>query len=251
MSDIRPYVVSIAGFDPSAGAGVLSDIKTFEQLGVYGFGVNTAQTYQNDIYFEQIEWVSIGRIKMQLELLFNRFKIDVVKIGLIESYSELKKVIEFLRHKNPDIQIVWDPILKSSSGHVFHSGHFLGLDFIIENIDIITPNWEEFQRIWDKSMEELTKGNLFSSWLLKGGHRNEKVGTDIYIGNGKSVELYGESFHGATKHGTGCVLSSAIAAYLAHGETREEACRLAKKYVEQFILSNSTTLGYHSGIDKK
>ena len=250
MSENRPFVLSIAGFDPSAGAGVMADIKTLEQIGVYGFGVNSAQTYQNDEFFDRVEWMSYGRIKMQLDLLFSKFKIDVVKIGLIENYSELKRLVEFLKAKNPDVKIVWDPILKSSSGYAFHSGRILGMDFIMDNISVITPNWDEFERLWEGSIDELVASDHTCAWLLKGGHREDKTGTDVFIHKGEAIEISGESFHGQSKHGTGCVLSAAIAGYLAFGNSREEACRLAKKYVEQFILSNPTSLGYHSGINR-
>jgi hydroxymethylpyrimidine/phosphomethylpyrimidine kinase len=77
----RKYTLSIAGFDPSAGAGILADIKTFEQCGVYGLGVCTAVTIQNDVEFEKVDWLSAESILSQIKILLKRFKVEVEKIG--------------------------------------------------------------------------------------------------------------------------------------------------------------------------
>ncbi len=90
-------VLSVAGFDPSAGAGVLSDIKTFEQHGVQGFGVNTALTYQNDCEFDGMDWCSEKQIVQQIEVVQRRFQINFAKIGLIENLPVLKASIVQLK----------------------------------------------------------------------------------------------------------------------------------------------------------
>ena len=82
---LRPYALSIAGFDPSAGAGLLADVKTLEASGVYGLGVCTALTVQNDVAFERVNWVSAADIRDQIRILLVRFRVDFIKIGLVES----------------------------------------------------------------------------------------------------------------------------------------------------------------------
>jgi len=112
--------LSIAGFDPSAGAGVLADIKTFEANGVYGFGVVTALTYQNDIEFDKVEWMDVEKIEEQVAVLLRRFKMRHVKIGLIENIEVLDRLVQFLKTSISDPVIIYDPIIKASAGFTFH-----------------------------------------------------------------------------------------------------------------------------------
>ena len=91
MTVRRPYTLSIAGYDPSGGAGVLADIKTFESIGVYGFATTTCITYQNDKQFEGINWLSKKKIKNQLYPILNKYEIDHVKIGLIKNLEILSE----------------------------------------------------------------------------------------------------------------------------------------------------------------
>src|SRR3954465_4317634 len=131
MPKQKPYVLSIAGFDPSAGAGVLADIKTCENNGVYGFGVVSALTWQNDTSFEKVEWIDCYKIIQQVGILLRRFDIKYIKIGLIESVQVLNQLISFLKLRIKDPVIIYDPILKASAGFVFHqAGHELLLKAI-------------------------------------------------------------------------------------------------------------------------
>src|SRR3954463_7161622 len=106
----RPYTLSIAGFDPSAGAGVLADIKTFENNGVYGLGVVSALTWQNDINFERVEWLPLKHITDQVAVLLKRLEIRFIKIGLVENITVLKRLISFLEKEVADPVIIVDPI---------------------------------------------------------------------------------------------------------------------------------------------
>src|ERR1017187_8593499 len=99
MTNQKPYALSIAGFDPSAGAGVLADIKTFESNGVYGFGAVSALTWQNDVEFDKVEWLDVNKILGQVEVLLRRFDIRHIKIGLIESMDVLQQIISFLEKR--------------------------------------------------------------------------------------------------------------------------------------------------------
>jgi hydroxymethylpyrimidine/phosphomethylpyrimidine kinase len=245
MKNNRPFCLSIAGYDPTAGAGVLADSKTFEMFKVYGMAIITSNTLQTDTDFLDVEWLSIDTIKTQIEILFSKYDFKAIKIGLVENFDALQQIILLAKKLNPTIHIVWDPILKSSSGFDFHSDKMLDLKFLEENCTLITPNWEEFVSLWGDNPEIQLKEKPKVSILIKGGHRQEKNGCDLLYSNGNFVEIEGVSFNGKSKHGTGCVLSSAITACLAKDINLMDSCAQAKRYVEQFILSNETNLGHH------
>ncbi|MBP8192249.1 MAG: hydroxymethylpyrimidine/phosphomethylpyrimidine kinase [Chitinophagales bacterium] len=248
MKKNRPYVLSIAGYDPCGGAGVLADIKTFETIGVYGLAVTTGITYQNDHKFAGVHWLSKKKIKNQLYPLLEAYKVEYVKIGLIESLEVQSEVIELLLGYNNDIKIIWDPILKASAGFSFHkkiSKKYL--KHIIDSAAWITPNWEEVQSLTGES--DAVKGAeqlaAHCNVYLKGGHNVETPATDMIWINRKLDILHPAKISELEKHGTGCVLSSAIAAYMALGNSQHKSCELAKEYTYQFLISNETNLGYH------
>ena len=245
MKNNRPYCLTIAGFDPTAGAGVLADIKTFESFGVYGMGIITSNTFQTDNEFVNVKWMDVNDILNQMELLMKKYDFKALKIGLIKDFDTLLQVIQLAKELSPDIHIVWDPILKSSSGFNFHSEQSLQLCYLVDYCSLITPNWNEFETMWNVDPTKLSTVETTSSILLKGGHRKEKNGCDVLYSAGQSIEIAGNSFHGKSKHGTGCVLSAAIAANLAKGANLLDSCTIAKSYVEKFILSNDSNLGYH------
>lgn len=245
----RPNILTIAGFDPSNGAGLTADIKTFETLKCYGLAVCTANTIQNDLELKACHWMPIAVILNQLEVLFKRFKINYVKIGIVENWKTLSIIINGLLELNPGIKIVLDPILKSSSEFNFHSDNIENLDKILSKIYLLTPNYNEIQQLYlEKNREETiayiqSKTNLF----LKGGHSPEKLGQDIlYLTNKKEFVLNPEETNCSEKHGSGCVLSSAIASYLALDLPILKACIKGKQYTEKFLSSNKSLLGFHS-----
>ena len=250
MQKFRSYVLSIAGFDPSSGAGILSDIKTFEINNAYGLGICSALTIQNDIHFQSVEWVSFNIIKKQIDILFERFSINWVKIGLIESSGTLLKIINYLIEKNSKIKIIWDPILKASAGYNFHNSiSHIDLLEICKKTYLLTPNYEEIKMLLPK-LPEMEAAQLLSQYcavLVKGGHRTDnKKGVDILFFNNKIYEFEGEYNSSYKKHGSGCVLSSAILAKLSTLCTLIEACSHAKKYTLEFLKSNDSLLGYHN-----
>ncbi|MDE3125539.1 MAG: bifunctional hydroxymethylpyrimidine kinase/phosphomethylpyrimidine kinase, partial [Bacteroidota bacterium] len=106
MTATRPYILTIAGFDPSGGAGILSDIKTIEANGGYGLGVLSANTWQNDIAFEKVEWVSLKDMQAQINILTSRFNFKYIKIGIVQNLAALYELLLFLRKKIPDAIIV-------------------------------------------------------------------------------------------------------------------------------------------------
>ena len=94
MSENRPFVLTLAGFDPSAGAGILADIKTFEQLKTYGIAIPTAYTIQTENQFVEMEWVTIEKVVFQIELFLKAYRINAIKIGIVSSLSDLKFIIQ-------------------------------------------------------------------------------------------------------------------------------------------------------------
>jgi len=247
----KNYILTIAGLDPSSGAGITSDIKTFEAHHLYGLSVCTAVTVQNDVEFTNCVWIKKDIILQQIELLFKRFSISVVKIGIIQSWEILLEVIQTLKKLNPDIKIVLDPILKASAGFTFHNTQDLAIfEKVLENCHFITPNYDEIKALFpDKTIEETIefiseKTNIY----LKGGHRTDKKGWDeIYYR--KIVKLNIPPITAKPifeKHGSGCVLSAALAANLSKEIPLEDACRNTKLYAEQFLSSNKSLLGTHN-----
>ena len=229
---MRPYVLTIAGFDPSSGAGITSDIKTFEAHECYGLSVCTGITIQNDIELESIKWTLEKDIYNQINILFKRFKIDIVKVGLIESFLVFTQVINILKSYNKNIKIIWDPILKASTGFTFHSDiDKQKLKQIFNEVYLVTPNLIEAKNLFN-DLDEQTLLDIKSSILLKGGHsKNEPI--DILYTN-EAFNIFGKRINITEKHGTGCVLSSSIASNLANGRDLKHACIASKKYIESF-----------------
>ncbi|MDP2338399.1 MAG: hydroxymethylpyrimidine/phosphomethylpyrimidine kinase [Bacteroidota bacterium] len=248
MADVSSCVLSIAGFDPSGGAGILADIKTFEANQVSGMGALSALTFQNDILFEGLKWIEADEILQQISVLQKRFKFSVIKIGLIRDLEVLKVVVKALKQAQPGCQIIWDPIVKASAGFQFHSQFEREQLFsALENCFLITPNTDEVQFLTgiDNPKDAAQLLAKYVPVLLKGGHSKEEPGVDYLFMQNKIEKIFPTGKEVFAKHGSGCVLSAAIASNLAKGKDLVTACLNAKTYVEQFLSSNETLLGTH------
>ncbi|NOQ26600.1 MAG: hydroxymethylpyrimidine/phosphomethylpyrimidine kinase [Bacteroidales bacterium] len=244
MSVKENMVLCLSGFDPTGGAGILADIKAIEAAGSYGMGVITANTIQTEKHFLSNEWIDQKYIIRQLKTLLQEYKFRVIKIGIIENLTFLEEVITIITDKNPDIKIVWDPVLKSTTGYEFHSQvHELQLNNILTKISLITPNIPEYKILFnDKQPSAISIGRC--AVLLKGGHgTNNQTIDKLYIEN-KEFLFYGNKSK-YSKHGSGCVLSSTIAGHLALDFSLNKACEKAKNYMNNFIISNKSLLGKH------
>ncbi len=246
MNTRRPYVLTIAGFDPSAGAGILADVKTMEQCHVYGVGIIAANTFQNDVHFESVDWMSFTKIKKQIDLQFERFRFPVAKIGLVKDVKTLLKICKLLKSHNPYIQIIWDPIIAASAGFVFHE-KFDESDFltILDYCHLITPNKNEFGFLFP-NQELFEIGRSLCHILVKGGHQEGSYSNDILYTDEDEFVFEQEKVEITEKHGTGCILSSAIAAGIAKRMSLQDACKMAKDYTLERILSNQTKLAFHA-----
>lgn len=241
-----PTVLSIAGFDPSAGAGVLADVKTFEANGVYGMGVVSALTYQNDTEFDRVEWIDISKIAEQVTVLLRRFDIRYIKIGLIESAEVLSKLISFLHASIKDPVIIYDPIIKASAGFEFHHSP-TPFQEVLKHIHCITPNIPEANWLFGKDdlNEKLETASETLNIYLKGGHSDGDTITDLLYTSDHTYIYPNDRIPNGAKHGSGCVLSAALTAHLALGYTLPDAAERASQYTQQYLASSPTLLGHH------
>jgi len=244
MSANRPFVLTIAGLDPSGGAGILADIKTFEQHKVTGFAISTANTIQTENQFYEIEWTDVNFIIRSIETLFSNYKIAVVKIGIAACLQDLNRIVSTIKLLSPAAKIVWDPVLKSTTKFEFMTiEDYSNLNKILAEIDLITPNYHEAKILFHDFSSK--KKKFSTSILLKGGHNKKDLGTDLLFLEDEVLELLPSNQKCFEKHGSGCVLSSAIASNLALNQTMIEACKNAKIYIENYLSSTSTLIGYH------
>ena len=242
----RPHILSIAGFDPSGGAGILADVKTFEANRCVGMAVQTANTIQTEDAFLSVNWIEERKVINQLNVLLEGYTFTAFKIGLVHSLSFLNEIIPLLRKNNEKAKIIWDPILSASAG--FDFGHELSaLNSVIEKVDWMTPNWNEAVRLdmVEKESDKIKNDFNGTNIYLKGGHNEKNIGRDYWLKNGNTRILNPKKGRYAEKHGSGCVFSSALAANLANGYPEQKAVLRTKRYVEQFLKSSETLLGHH------
>lgn len=246
----RPTIISIAGFDPSAGAGILADIKTAENIGVYAMGIISSLTLQTEKVFQKIQWRKTSEILNDINFLIQHYNIQYAKIGILRDIEMLDEIVSLLYQNK--INIIWDPIIKSSTNKkIFNKKNLSKLNSIINRIYCITPNAEEAIVLANTKNIENAGQNLsqFCNVIIKGGHHPTKKGIDIlYLHQqNKSIEFYfNSSLKIYPKHGSGCVFSTALTSYLSLNYSLKKATQLAKNYTEKFLASNTSLLGYHS-----
>jgi hydroxymethylpyrimidine/phosphomethylpyrimidine kinase len=249
MPNNKPYVLSIAGFDPCGGAGVLADIKTFEQTEVYGMSVCTAITYQTEDLFSGLKWLSWNEIASQLLLLLSRYQFKAAKIGLVKDEKMLQKIILTLKAEMPQIRIIWDPVLCASAGYSFSQNfQWKGMQNILDQITVLTPNWDEAKQL-SNCKSGLAAGKklaLNTNILLKGGHNDMDKGVDYLIKHtGEVIKFPPVTTSAPSKHGSGCIFSASLTAFIANGFDLEKSCRFAKAYTYSYLQSSPDLLGTH------
>ena len=238
-------VLSIGGSDPSSGAGIQSDIKTFENHGVYGLTVITAITSQNTKKISKILPISSKIIKSQLESVLSDFQIDSIKIGMMYDSSIIKAVHVMI--KNQKCPIVVDPIIESTTKTILLKKSAI-TDYrkmIIPLATIITPNKRESKilsgcsKVDDaaKRLQELGARNV----IITGYRESEREIEDFVMESDRNYILKGKRIK-MINHGSGCNYSASITASLARKKSIHEAANIAKEYVYQSI-KNSKDLG--------
>jgi thiamine-phosphate diphosphorylase len=213
---MRPAALTIAGFDPSGGAGVQADLRVFHALGVAGWSVATAITIQNTQGVHGVHLIDADTLHKQLEAVFSDARgLGAVKIGMLGGAAQVRAVADALRTWRPP-NVVLDPVLASTGGVPLLDDPS-ALDELIPLCDLVTPN----------AHEHVTARTL----LRKGGHAPGDPDDQLFV-DGKLVRTYhGTRIETPHTHGTGCALSAAIAAHLALGVPLESAIARAKEMV--------------------
>lgn len=248
MEKLIPNIVSIAGVDPSGGAGVLADLKAMSALGGYGCAVIAALTAQNTQGVTGVEAVSADFVALQLKTLFEDVRIDAVKIGMLSDVDVIKAVAAAIRLYRPRF-VVLDPVMVAKSGDRLLPESCVEVlkSELLPLTTVLTPNLPEAAALVGESeitedceMPALARKLLTmmapGAWVLvKGGHLSGNDVPDL-LTNGKETHVL-TSVRTQTKntHGTGCTLSSALATLLPQTETVPEAMKKAKHYISQAI----------------
>lgn len=264
-----PNVLTIAGSDSGGGAGIQADLKTFSALNIYGLSVITALTAQNTLGVSAVEKVSAEMVGLQLTAVFDDINIDAVKIGMLGDTNVTEVVAEKLTEYQPR-WIVIDPVMIATSGDCLLEKKALKTltNLLFPLATLITPNLYEAQALLNEQkvneknsvieqsmpktrMIEIARelSNRYNcAVLLKGGHANEtsNESNDLLYAEGEFQWFNGQRVSTKNTHGTGCTLSSAIAAYLAHGHALKVAIKEAKNYI-QIAIEKSDELQVGKG----
>ncbi|MBE7722309.1 MAG: bifunctional hydroxymethylpyrimidine kinase/phosphomethylpyrimidine kinase [Lacrimispora celerecrescens] len=243
MSLILPSFLTIAGTDPSGGAGIQADLKTAAALGVYGSSVITALVAQNTTGVFLTETVSQEMLAAQLDAVFTDIPPKAIKIGMAGTSRSIEIIGEKLKNYNRS-PVILDPVMVSTSGHSLLNP--LDVKTLTSRLfplaALVTPNIPEAEALLstkgrrictEKDMEEAAMElfHIFQiPFLLKGGH-NTQGADDVLCSNGSVTWFPGERIDNPNTHGTGCTLSSAIACGLARGMGLEESILAAKAYL--------------------
>lgn len=247
--------LSIAGSDCSGGAGIQADLKTMTMQGVYAMSAITALTAQNTTGVSGILEVPPEFLEKQLDAVFQDITPDAVKIGMVSGIGLIRVIHEKLIQYKAE-HIVVDPVMVSTSGSDLLAKEALDSmkQYLLPLAQVITPNIPETEkltgmRIRDRETMELAAKTLEKQYgcsvLVKGGHSLEDA-SDCLCQNGKIWWFEGKRIVNDNTHGTGCTLSSAIAAWLAKGAGLEEAVEKAKDYISG-ALAYGLDLGKGSG----
>ena len=241
-------VLSIAGSDPSGGAGIQADLKTFSALGCYGMAVITALTAQNTRGVTGVHVPDADFIALQIDAIFADVRVDAVKIGMLASGAIAEAVASRLIAHGAK-NIVLDPVLVATSGDS------LGAPDVVDAMRkhlfplaaVITPNVPEAERLsgftlgadadgLQRMAQNLGQMGVRAS-LVKGGHLKGATADDVLFFDGRSQVYSVARVDTDNTHGTGCTLSSAIACYLAKGHELQDAVGAAKNYLTQALLA--------------
>ena len=241
-----PTALSIAGSDPSGGAGIQADLKTFSAHGIYGMSAITALTVQNTQGVSGIELLPAAFVAAQIDALFEDIRIDAIKIGMIANAQIAHAVADVLK-QHTQTPIILDPVMIAKGGHSLLEEDAITAiqQHLLPLADILTPNLEEAARLLDTEMattrtEMEAQGRALLACgpravLMKGGHLEGDESPDLLITADSLIWYEAHRIDTKNTHGTGCTLSSAIAAQIAKGSSYEKAIEYAKSYVHGAI----------------
>ena len=244
-------VLSIAGSDSGGGAGIQADIKAISACGCFATTAITAITAQNTTGVTDIHPIPCSNLDKQIDAVLSDIGTDAVKIGMLHNSETIETVTEALsRYKVTNI--VLDPVMVATSGNTLLEPEAIESlkSVLIPKARVITPNIPEAEILLGKKIskqEDLPKfakelslnGNV--SVFLKAGHLSDDKLIDVFYNAEKDelIELQSDRMHTKNTHGTGCTLSSALAAFIAKGHELSEAARLAKEYINKAIIEGA------------
>lgn len=238
------HLLTIAGSDSSGGAGIQADLKTFAAHGTFGMSVITAVTAQNTQGVTMVQNIQPEVVEAQLEAVFTDIRVDAVKIGMVSVPEIIRTIAKCLRKFKPEI-IVVDPVMISKSG--FDLLEPRACQTLIEELlplaTLLTPNLPEAEAIAQIKVEKKEQMRPVAEKILslgcravlvKGGHLADTA-DDLLFDGQEERWFAGERIHTKNTHGTGCTLSSSLAANLAKGMSLTEAVKASKAYVTEAI----------------
>lgn len=245
--------LTIAGSDPSGGAGLQADLKTFYRFGVYGMSVITLQTVQNTRSVFDVKINPPGLVKAQLEAVLSDISPDAIKTGALGNRAVIESVAKKL--KGVKVPVVADPVMVSKHGKMLltvKAARYM-VEKFFPRVTLLTPNileaeWLSGQKI--RSVEQMIQAALAiaamgpKAVLVKGGHKKGKA-VDVLYAGGEITYYLSERYPMRHTHGTGCTYSAAIAAGLAKGRSVQDAVDEAKKFISKAI---QTAPGLGKGI---
>ena len=247
MSEYSTKVcLTIAGLDPSGGAGIIADIRTFTAFGCYAAAAIASLTFQNTAGVFGAEHQTAETVRNQIEPVFADLDVDAVKTGMLPTAEIIRATAELLRINHVK-HLVVDPVVRSTSGFDLIDDEALRV--LVEELfplaAVITPNIPEAERITNIDIRSVDDMARAAEWmqsvgarnvLIKGGHFESDVHSNDYLFAGAEVEIFvAERIKTSATHGTGCTLSSAIAANLALGHDLKQSIGIAKRFVTEAI----------------
>ena len=255
--DRPPVVLTIAGTDPSGGAGINVDLQVFRDFHSHGVAVITAVVWQNTQRIGGWSPVGPAELRGQLDLVAEDFDLAAVKIGMLPTAPQVGEVKRFVDQLDDGVCVVFDPVMAGGDGkmELTTRGGRHGFDQLVDGIDLITPNGPEAlalvgdDRESSGDPEELVNALLERGWervLLKGGHLGRREDGEVvdWLGDHSGVRgLPGWQPVKDDVRGTGCQLSSAIAALRAHGYGWEKSIHNARNYVRHLLVDKARRIG--------
>ncbi len=248
-----PAVLSIAGSDSGGGAGIQADLKAFARCGVHGMTAITAITAQNTVGVEAIETVSPEMIVAQVGAVAEDIGVAAVKIGMLGTAETVEAVVEALGFVG-EAPVVIDPVMVAESGAVLldEEARAALVERLLPLATVVTPNIPE-ARVLSGADEQDSQEDLARevralgphAVVVTGGHSERVV--DLFFDGRESAEIPGERHPDGAAHGSGCTHSSALAAYLALGETPLEAARKAREIAASAVASGLREIGEGPG----
>lgn len=248
---LQPTILSIAGSDPSGGAGIQADLKTMTSIGVYGAAAITCLTVQNSNGVQEVVALSDTFVKAQIEAVLDDHNVTHIKIGMLGNAKIVKCIAQILQ--SFDGEVIYDPVLASTSGNsLLTTDAFLSLEEeLLPRISYLTPNSSELQQISKKPSDRvqdsincakivLKKYPLMKAIIVKGGHLDIESSTisDFLVQPGEVLhESKRNRIGNPNLHGTGCTYSSALASYLSLQNDIATAFKLTGKYMDTIICS--------------